>query len=380
MRETPALFAIAVLCLALALVIGSTHDYGLYLSQWDAIWRGNPPWAQSLDGAPLPINAYGPLHLIFAPFAALHPLLPKCLLVAMMLGAFAVILAERLARERFWPLALAFPLAPVVLIAVAVFGNNDAAVALCLVLAVAAFARDRPWVAGLCIGIAVLLKFYPLLFAGFLVARHGRARLTVPLVALAVFLGGMAAAVGIWGWDALSPLTYGGDRSAKMLSVLRALSGVERLSEAPWLRHLIDRNALYVLGMAALVALHGWLARLDWEVTVLLGGLAVFATYKVGHPQFYVGWVALQAWCLARAPTAAPGRVATAFLPVSWMVSAFQALYLLSWAVTGDFLAGGWAVLRDYASLPVLAAILWGLWRARADLFRRWRWPVAVSL
>lgn len=376
MAQRLAFLTIAIGLVAICVLVGSTHDYAAYLSQWQITWAGHDPWAREIDGQAVSINAYGPGHLVFAPLVALHPFLPKAVLVLMVMAVFALVLRARATRDGFWRFAMLFPLAPLVLVSVTIFGNNDIVPALCLVLAVSAFAGGRSNWAGALIGVGALVKFYPLLFAAFLVARDGRISLRVPLVAAAVFAAGMGVSYAIWGDSVLSPFLFGQERHAKMLSILRFLSPLGEVANSGWFQHLLDHNSKYVLGVAALVALHGWLARLDWEITAVLGVLMVFAVYKVGHPQFYVTWVALLAWVLARQDDGPANRVAVAFLPVTAVLSLYQMVYLLSKLLTDDYLKGDWAVVRDYAALPFVAALLWGLFVARRDIFRPWRRPV----
>ncbi|KMW58962.1 hypothetical protein AIOL_003943 [Candidatus Rhodobacter oscarellae] len=376
---------VLLLLLVVALAVGFMHDYSLYLHQWRAILAGGDPWAAQFQGREIPFNAYGPLHAAFALPYGLHPLAPKAIFACLCAVVFALCLVEARggrpgAQVDHRRLALLFPLAPAVIIAIPAFGNNDIVPASLTFLALMAHSRGLRTVAGLCIGLGALVKFYPLLFAAFFALNRGRLDLRVPLVALGVFLAGMGLAYAVWGDSVLAPFLFGSGREAKMLSVLRFLRSVEVVEASALYAHLLDRNALYALGAVALVGLHAWRARWPWELAVLLGTLSVFVTYKVGHPQFFVSWLAVQAWILARRPDPEAVLAARALLPVSVYLSLFQVTYLVSRLVDGAYLANGWFFVREYGSLPFLACVAWGLWRARAVVFRRWRRPAGWSL
>ncbi|WP_425050915.1 glycosyltransferase 87 family protein [Psychromarinibacter sp. S121] len=377
-------WTVALALPVIALAVGLTHDHADYLKQWLMAAEGIDPWITALGGRELAApNAYGPLHLLLAPLAAWHPLLPKSVFALCAVLAFALLLAEagRPDARRVLYLALLFPLAPLVVIAVLIYGINDIVPALLTMVACSSFARNRRTTAGILLAFAGLYKFYPLLFAGFLTSRgDGRLDLRVPLVAAAVFAVGMAAAYAVWGESLLTPLRFGSDRPPKMLSILRLFYQFEPLKTSGWMEFLLAKNSLFVLATAVLVALHGWLARLDWEVTLLIGILAVFAVYKVGHAQFYVTWIGVQAWIIARSPDTTPGRVARGFLPLAAILSLYELLYFASGFTHDGHLGGPWYPLRWGGSVPFLLTLGWCVWQTREQLFRPWRRPSGLRL
>jgi len=376
------LLGYAAFAVGLALIVGTMHDYSSYKIQWEFITLGQDPWIAPVGVAYYPDNAYGPLHAAMAPIWATYKMLPKIVFALMTVAICGLLMRtypsaghELNPKRFFWLLAL-FGLSPLVVIAVLLFGNNDIFPALCMILAATQFADGRRNSAGIWIGLGALMKFYPLLFAGFLMSRNdGRLDLRVPVTALAVFVAGMLLAYLFWGPSVLEPFQFGSDRGAKMLSILRFVWSFENLRDAPLVQHLLAANSLYVLAIATLVSLHGWLARIAWQITLLVGILGVFAVYKVGHPQFFVTWLAVWAWIMVGRRDSKPWRVARAFLPVAVFLSAYQSLYLLSNLLADAYFKGDWAVFRVYASPVFLATILWCVWRVRGDLFRRWQRP-----
>jgi len=152
-----------------------------------------------------------------------------------------------------------FLLHPSVFFSTYVYGQNDIVAASLILLAL--FARDagRPALAGLCIGLAALEKFYPLAFAGFLMMEGDRrVSVRVPLVAAATFAAGMLAGFVAWGPSTFDPLVFGSARDPKMLSILRFLTCFPDLvAGEPVVDFLVDANSLVVLGSAAVAWLGG---------------------------------------------------------------------------------------------------------------------------
>jgi len=352
---------------------GAIHDYEAYLQQWQNILSGADPWAQTYLGNALPPNAYGPIHVFMAGSLAIDELTAKIVMAGLTLLAPFLFLAAPLPkgdRPRAFVLALLlYTCAPIVSITVFCFGINDGFVGILILCACALQSRERLGWAGVAIGIAALLKFYPLLFAPlFAVSRSGVARVRPILTAGLTFAVGMALAWFYWGPSAFNPLLYGEARSPKHLSLLRFLDSVtENLSIERYVDFLIDTNALFVVAVASLVPLWGWLTRQGWEVTCLVGILAVFLTYKVGHPQFYVSWIAVHVWILVASNDERALAVARALIPVAVFLSLYQLLYLLSKLLTGAYFEGDLVWFRVFGSVVLGALFLWSLsrgWRA----------------
>lgn len=387
LRMTPAerwLFgAFCVFSVWLCLIVGSVHDYRHYQNQWADIWMGLDPWVRMVDGNSVRnSNAYGPLNVLLAPVWAFYVMLPKVFFVGLVCAVFAILLDQSRKAEvepntaRIWFVALMFPMLPLVVISIVAYGNNDIFPAFCLIMACALTTKDRPIGAGIWIGLGALMKFYPLIFAGFLVARQaGRLDFRTLSAAVFVFALGMAISFAFWGSSIFMPLQFGAERGPKMFSILRFLSAFEDLRGSAVLEHLIEKNAFYVLGVAALVALHGWLARLEWELTLLIGVLSVFAIYKVGHPQFFVSWVAVQAWILASRTEGPAYRVAWNLLPITALLAIFNMIYVGSDLLLGAALRGNLQVVRVGISPVFLALLMYCFFRSRHEVFLRWQSP-----
>ncbi|MEP2533268.1 glycosyltransferase family 87 protein [Shimia sp.] len=371
-------------CAALALLVtvlsGIRHDYFPYLLQWKAGLASGDPWISEYNGNYIPPNAYGPLHALFAKLLIFGDFGPKITFTLITLTCPALLLVSApkdAQQDRLQHLQTAILLlvcTPIVSITVFVFGINDGVVGF-LVLA-ACVARSRGWHAttGMIIGLAALLKFYPLLFAPFLaVGLRGKIRFRVLIFAAITFALGMYAAYLYWGASVLNPLLFGSSRGAKHLSFLQFLDwSKDVLHIVDFTKMLIRINSYVVILVTVAIAIWGWATRQTWDLVLLLGIMAIFVTYKVGHAQFYVSWIVVHTWVLLASPDARAVAVARAFVPVAVFLSLYQVAYLISGVTTGYYFEGTiWSLFRHLGSLVMLPLVFRSLWMCRHDLTSR---------
>lgn len=154
----------------------------------------------------LAVNAHPPASVLLAlPFAPLDPSDAHLAwnLVNLPLVALAAWLVVReLGYRPGWrgaviAVALGLPCAP--LFDQVMFGQFNALLVVLLAAAWAADSRDRPWLAGACVGVAAAVKLFPAFVALYFVAA-GRWRAAA--AAVAAFLGMNAVAAGVLGADA----------------------------------------------------------------------------------------------------------------------------------------------------------------------------------
>lgn len=377
-----------ILSSIIALTAGAVGDYGLYLEQWALVVAGQDPWSPTFNGNPVPFNAYGPLHAIVGSAVAVHALLPKLIFAVCAIGTFLVLMlaATRsenvLTQKSVLLFALLLPMSPLIIVHTYAYGGNDIVCALLCVLACEFRARNMLFLAGVALGIGALMKFYPLLFAPFLcVDRDGIARIRPMFSAIIIFVVGMLFSQVLLNWDVLSAVEGGISREAKSLSILRfAQSVAENTNSAAidqLVEFLIDKNSIFVVFSAAIVALWGWIFRVNWRIVTLIGILAVFAVYKVGHTQFFIVWSAVFAWVLAENKDTASVKVAKAFVPLLiffWFLSLKSVVLMLAYNELPQF-ADTFGILdyywRTVSSLVFWALIIYGLVKARSVIFER---------
>lgn len=348
-----------VLFLAFTAASGVRHDYIAYLTQWSVVMEGRDPWFSEVDGGR---NAYGPLHLLFAPLAALHPLLPKLLTAALWLAALdrvvrIVLAADRPPAIRAWLLAILL-LNPFLWIWVGAYGSNDAVVAGLLTLVLAGALEGRRGLrAGIAFGLAALLKVYPVFVLPFVATVGRRIRWWMAATALAILVGAWALAWAIWGDTALIPLTFASTRRPRLLSLASFLSD-SVLVPGPSHRKTVGRIAPYVFAAVGLACFAWYWWRGDRSAvhgaTVAL--LVILAGYHLGQFQFYIPFIPAAVLLMAtdRRVTRAP---AIALVSIIAAVSALGTLY----AFTGGLRDEGFLFLRVEAGGLMFLLDAWAL-------------------
>jgi hypothetical protein len=297
------------------------HDYQAYLGQWQLVLDGENPWSTD--------NRYGPLHNALAFLLPLGSLAPKFFMVGALLIANAALILSLIRERGLAGIQLVYFLAiPTNLLVIAVGGwrgLNDSVVAALLVFAVLCRHRRHFLGAGALVGLAALLKYYPILLLPFF-ALNGKERTlhwSILASGASSFFLGLGLSVVIWGQAPLVAIWEGSDRPPKILSILATLGevyGRYGRGIVPW---LIDNNTYFVLGGAAAAFLFAWKASLSWLEGVVLGFLVILLLYKVGHEQFYVPWLFMVA-CLPLVNTRWADRMAIILLPSVLLLSLYE--------------------------------------------------------
>ena len=192
-------------------------------------------------------------------------------------------------------------------------------------LAVALRLRERDFAAGAVLGLAALLKFYPILLVPLFALDRERVRGRLMLSAVVVTAFGLAVAIGIWGKAPLQPLHLGTDRGPRYFRYYPRWQGWLALVGGPAvLAFLIRANTAFVLAVEIIAIVLARRLRLHWLEASVLGYLAVCLTYKVGHQQFYIPWLFLVAVLPVLAGTSLARRLAWLCLPFVLFLSIFQ--------------------------------------------------------
>jgi hypothetical protein len=316
---TAALIVWSLLMLWLCWLEGvSRHDYRAYLRQWRLLLDGSDPWSTD--------NAYGPVHTLIGFLLPYGTLAPKLFMVGALLLANAALVFILLRERGINPILIIYLLAvPTNLLVVGagvIYGDNDVLVAALLVPAVLLRTRGSFVATGALIGIAALLKYYPLLLLPFFALNERRLHWSVIITGLAVFCVGMAAAFAIWGEGRLfHGITYGVSRGTKLLSILRPLE--ELLGKAGIVHWLKKYNAYFVVSGVAVVFMSSWRAGRNWLEAAVLGYLVMLTLYKIGNQQFYIPWLFMVA-ALPLVHKQSADRMAIIFLPAVLLLSLYQ--------------------------------------------------------
>ena len=362
-EDVTAVIGLMAIALPVAIATGARYDYPSYQSHWSLILSGADPWTGN--------NSYGPAYNLLAGAFAFHPLLPKVIFVLGWLSCCSYLL-RKLANSGVsilglvvWSIAL--PFNPLFWIAVVVYGAVDALVGTCCILALAVLQTDRRATAGVMLGLATLLKFYPIVMAPF-IAIHGR-RIDIRFATgLVVTLAtGLTLSFLAWGSSTLNPIVRATRRTSTM-SIFSFLSG----DASPLLGWTGNVDHLSVPAMALLggiILILSWRWRLAPEAGAFLGVLAALSLYTRGSIQYFIVVPFLSAYWYARCRPSVRRNtplVAALVACLAWL--AFLAvLYELTRPIDVLYgMRGEWGFLRDWAGLltfstmvSLIATVMW---------------------
>jgi uncharacterized membrane protein len=353
-RRLALLAGYSALALILTIIGGARHDYIYYLEQWHLVLDHLDPWSTN--------SAYGPLHNAFALLLPLHPLAPKILTSAGLLlanGLLVIALRDRPWSEWRTVYLLAFAANALPILSVYWLGNNDGVVAALVIGAVLARHQRQMLLAGLLLGLATLDKYYPALLIPFFALDDRRIDARLIIAALATTIAGIAIAIALWGNDYVEAIRFGVSRDATILSIFRPIAIIgRRLGVADTTDLLVKFNSPLVILVWLASLILAWRRRDHWLVASTWAFFAVLLTYKVGHQQFWVTWLALVA-CLPLANTAEADRLGRVSLPYAIFLSVFQLAFVLTQPV---YFQPPNAWVKDYIGIPSFILGLWTLW------------------
>ena len=338
--------------LVLTIAGGVRHDYIYYLEQWQLVLDHLDPWSTN--------NAYGPLHNAFALLLPLHPLAPKILTSAGLLlanGLLVLALRDRPWAEWRTVYLFAFAANALPILSVYWLGNNDGVVAALVIGAVLARHRRRMLLAGLLLGLATLDKYYPALLIPFFALDDRRLDTRLIIAALATTIAGIGVAIVLWGDDYIEAVRFGVSRDATILSIVRPIALIGRQLGISDVSDLLVKfnSPLVVLVWLGSLAL-AWRRRDHWLVAGTWAFFAVLLTYKVGHQQFWVTWLALVA-CLPLVGSIDADRLGRISLPYATFLSLFQLGFVF---IEPVYFRGPNEWVKDYVGIPsfILGMIL----------------------
>ena len=350
-----ALVGLMAVALPLAIATGSRYDYPYYESHWGLVLRGADPWATT--------NAYGPAYNLLAVAFAFHPLLPKVIFVLGWLSCCSYLL-RKLANSgvgmrglAVWSAAL--PLNPLFWVLVVLCGVLDALVGTLCILALALLPADRRVTAGVMLGLAVLLKFYPIVMAPFIAIHDRRIDLRFATGLVGTLVAGFAASVLVWGSSTFDPIVAARSWESGGLSVFRFLTiATEFLG---WTGN-VDQLSLPAMALAGGVAvILCWRWRLPREAGAFVGVLVTLALYQVGATQYFIVVPLLSAyWYAHRHPSASHDALLIGALVACLTWLAFVAVLDEATRPTGGRwgMVGEWEFLRDWLGLPTFATMV----------------------
>jgi hypothetical protein len=306
-----------------AALVGIRHDYASYVGQWQLVLDGANPWSTD--------NAYGPLHNALAPLMRLGPLGPKFFMATLFILANAVFLralSKGATTKDYAIYLICIAGNSYTLIMVFGYSLNDSLVASLVLLAIVARHRGRLLLAGVLVGAAVTLKYYPLFLLPFLALDgrrfHWRIFAGAAGAIAAVFLLGLL----LWGGDMLAPLRFGVVRPPTQLSIFAFLRNHSAwVGGAEVVALLVRWNVVVIFAVWGSFVVLAWTWRMNWLEAMVIGFLLVLLSYKVGHTQFFLSWVCMVA-ALPLMQTNSARRLAWLAVPMALFLAVFQVAYI----------------------------------------------------
>jgi hypothetical protein len=231
-------------------------------------------------------------------------------------------------------------------------GANDLAVASLLLWAIWTRHSGKYLLCGAFLGLAALLKFYPLVFLPFIAVDQGRFNIRVIGVAIIVVLAGMGVAATAWGASILSPLLFAMDRNTAWLSAPSALAELRSIV-GDWPAAITERYNTVLVGLTAitcLVVAQRWKIRWEWAVSVF--PLTIMVVYRLGHPQFHLSILAVM---VASSFLSKDRYVMWAFVPYACVISIFGLAFPLG------SVSPVWPMIERWSGLAVVTSALFAL-------------------
>lgn len=379
------LFLVMVLVIVFTLwtfFTGAELEYKAhYLVQWKGFLNGNNPWEPAWEYPPL---ALGPLHVVFAPLAALGELLPKFVFVLSFFAAIVVITRQILRQDAdihvpFILFCALVPFGPYFWSVVAHLGFFDAFVAVLCVVAFWLCGKERLAWAAVVLAVAGCMAFYPLFLLPFLAIGPDGLRLK-PL-AIGAAVAGAVYGAGYVLWGDFVFLAFDGAQPAKWLSIFRALESIEGWpASVPVMPGL---SLVLMICATGFVFLFCYLRQVPPVLGAALGLLAVLLFHRVGHVQFYAAYILLMSLALAQWSDRSVRAVIVVSLPFILFLSGFMVWYDLTlrfgdMALFTDDIRGAMGLIAFPLGLATLVASCMLAGDGLRDPLFRVRWATYV--
>ena len=356
-RTSLLLIVVSLAFLAVTIIVGPIHDYHFYLQMWYEVRQCHDPWfTVSGPNGKVPLNAYGPLFNLLAGLAPLVPLAPKLLFAyAYVLFSVWQIKSFTTSRRPSWMsmvMLTALFWNPFPWIEIAIRGHFDIVVALFCLGAIRAWTRGHDFRSGICLGLGVLLKFFPVVLLPFLALDRGRLRPRFVVVAVATIALGLGLSFALWGGSVLSPLVFAATRGSHCLSIFRFLRGL--YSPLRWFTSSpnIDFLAPIILFVALLRAWSWYRVRHpDIEAACVVAVTTTALFYHTGFPQYHMVSFALGAWWAVQYWDVRPGQIARSLAVACYFgwLAAFECYYCVTIKDGNDYY---WEYVEDDCRAP----------------------------
>ena len=334
--------AFVSLGLFLVFLRGSFHDYEAYEKQWYLISSGQPELATD--------NVYGPIHYVFAYLWSFYPLAPKLLMFILLSMAFAPLFWKVSHINENTTKALFFLLLPFNFLTLSIsasFGLNDTLVAAFVLACVLTYSRSYFKVAGIFLGLAILVKIYPIVFLPFL-GMHNR-KFLWPLITSSIFTVflGYVIAFHVWQKSVVSAFSFGVERDPKYFNFLG--SWYYRLNREynSWLSFVSDWNVLVCVIVLSFLFVLFFLKQFDSISTGFIAFLILMTFYKGSSQQYFLPWISIWGYMLL-----SKDEIAQRISRISAPYICFLSIFALGYEIFSQYF--GLILIREYVGFFTL--------------------------
>ena len=342
----------ATLCFGLSIFLsllatyelGVQGDYISYINQWLLVLNHQDPWSTN--------NAYGPLHNVFAYimkyFGILGPKIFFTLVWELFLISCWFSIRDKSARKNalnplFYLGVGNFLILPMVFI----YGSNDVLVAALVGFALLCMLSERRITGGLLLGLAALVKFYPILFFPFLFLSKSKQAVFTVIVASLTFAVGMGFSFIVWGRATLHPIFFGISREGNLLSIFSYINFINTPDHF-LLNFMIEANVIFVIATVVLCSFLGYLNGLSSISSLAISFPLILLIYKEGNPQYYVCWLSILCVLLVQREEHFETILRRAFIFILFL-SLFELGYFFSG--TNGYTESWGLIIRNYIGL-----------------------------
>ncbi len=169
---------------------------------------------------------------------------------------------------------------PLIILFGITYGNNDILMSAFLLFSLLAMVIKKNILSGIFIGLAISVKFVPVLFIPVLMLACNSRRKAIMFFLSAVLAAGVCCLLAFlfMGYSPFDAILFGASRSSKMLSIFRVFAdlNLDFLS-----------TPLVILSVLA-GTIMGHIRKWNWNYTFCLVYLLTITFYKVGHHQYYI--------------------------------------------------------------------------------------------
>jgi len=292
-KNLPLFMGLCIAIIPITIVIGFpvVHDYVFYIEDWNHILYGTE---RSLSKFDIPI-AYGPLYYAMAFLHQIHYKLPHIfIIISWLLSSFLLLKKLKHQNQLYYIFSILMFLNPLIWFYVIYYGNIDIIACLFILYAFNSYDQNKYLVSGISLSLAVLLKFFPILFVPYFLFKKGKINWSFLKSFVFVFLFVISIFFLFSKENIIANFLYQASRASSGLSIFRYLRGEYSIA------HLVSSNvnfdylSIYLIVISQVLNI--WLYikyKIHYVLSATLAFTLLLAFHKTGNHQYYISLIYL---------------------------------------------------------------------------------------